>query len=138
MSLKSFFRSPQVQGVLAVILSTYLDIALRTTRWRFENRAAADAAVASDTGIVACFWHGRIPLGPACREVLAKKPRKVMISLSPDGEFIARAMERLSFPAIRGSSARSADATLTVPSGSNPATSLSFTFRKLGRGNASA
>jgi lysophospholipid acyltransferase (LPLAT)-like uncharacterized protein len=110
MSLKSFFRSPQVQGVLAVILSTYLDVALRTTRWRFENRAAADGVVAGPTGIVACFWHGRIPLGPACREVLAKKPRKVIISLSPDGEFIARAMERLSFPAIRGSSARSPDA----------------------------
>jgi lysophospholipid acyltransferase (LPLAT)-like uncharacterized protein len=110
MSLKSLFRSPQVQGVLAVILSSYLDIALRTTRWRFENRPAADASVASSTGIVACFWHGRIPLGPACREVLAKKPRKVIISLSADGEFIARAMERLSFPAIRGSSARSTEA----------------------------
>jgi lysophospholipid acyltransferase (LPLAT)-like uncharacterized protein len=110
MSLKTLFRSQRVQGALAVILSGYLDLALRTTRWRFENRAAADAAVASPTGIVACFWHGRIPLGPACREVLATKPRKVMISLSPDGEFIARAMERLSFPAIRGSSARSSDA----------------------------
>jgi lysophospholipid acyltransferase (LPLAT)-like uncharacterized protein len=110
MTLKSLFRSPQVQGVLAVILSTYLDIALRTTRWRFENRAGVDAAVASSTGIVACFWHGRIPLGPACREVLQKKPRKVLISLSPDGEFIARAMERMSFPAIRGSSARSTEA----------------------------
>ncbi len=96
--------------MLAVILSTYLDIALRTTRWRFENRAPADAAVASSTGIVACFWHGRIPLGPACREVLATKPRKVIISLSADGEFIARAMERLSFPAIRGSSARASKA----------------------------
>jgi lysophospholipid acyltransferase (LPLAT)-like uncharacterized protein len=110
MSLKALFRSRQVQGALAMILSTYLDLALRTTRWRFENRAAADTAVASPTGIVACFWHGRIPLGPACREVLAVKPRKVIISLSPDGEFIARAMERLSFPAIRGSSARSPEA----------------------------
>jgi lysophospholipid acyltransferase (LPLAT)-like uncharacterized protein len=110
MSLKTLFRTPQVQGVLAVILSTYLDIALRTTRWRFENRPATDAVVAGPTGIVACFWHGRIPLGPACREVLAKKPRKVIISLSPDGEFIARAMERLSFPAIRGSSARTGEA----------------------------
>jgi len=109
MSFKTFFRSPPVQGALALMLSAYLDLALRTTRWRFENRAEADAAVAAETGIVACFWHGRIPLGPACRTVLAKKPRKVMISLSPDGEFIARAMERLSFPAIRGSSARSGD-----------------------------
>jgi lysophospholipid acyltransferase (LPLAT)-like uncharacterized protein len=110
MSLKSFIRSPRVQGALAVILSTYLDFALKTTRWTFENREAADVAVAAPKGIIGCFWHGRIPLGPACREVLAHKPRKVIISLSPDGEFIARAMARLSFPAIRGSSARKDDA----------------------------
>jgi lysophospholipid acyltransferase (LPLAT)-like uncharacterized protein len=109
MSLKGFIRSPGVQGALARILSAYLDVALKTTRWTFENRAPADAAVASPKGIIGCFWHGRIPLGPACREVLADKPRKVIISLSPDGEFIARAMERLSFPAIRGSSARKDD-----------------------------
>lgn len=110
MSLKSFIRSPRVQGALAVILSTYLDFALKTTRWTYENRGPADEAVASPKGIIGCFWHGRIPLGPACRAVLAHKPRKVIISLSPDGEFIARAMSRLSFPAIRGSSARKDDA----------------------------
>jgi lysophospholipid acyltransferase (LPLAT)-like uncharacterized protein len=110
MSLKSFIRSPRVQGALAVILSSYLDFALKTTRWTFENRGPADEAVAAPKGIIGCFWHGRIPLGPACREVLAHKPRKVIISLSPDGEFIARAMSRLTFPAIRGSSARKDDA----------------------------
>ncbi|MGC1305306.1 MAG: lysophospholipid acyltransferase family protein [Caulobacteraceae bacterium] len=109
MNFKTFFRAPQVQGALAVVLSAYLDFALKTTRWTFENRATADEAVASTKGIIGCFWHGRIPLGPACREVLAHKPRKVIISLSPDGEFIARAMARLSFPAIRGSSARKDD-----------------------------
>ena len=97
-----------MQNVLALLLSGYLDFALKTTRWSFENRGPADAAVASPRGIIGCFWHGRIPLGPACREVLAHKPRKVMMSLSPDGEFIVRTMERLSFPAIRGSSSRKA------------------------------
>ena len=110
MSLKSVIRSPRVQGALALLLSGYLDFALKTTRWRFENRGPADAAVASPKGIIGCFWHGRIPLGPACREVLAHKPRKVIMSLSPDGEFIVRTMERLSFPAIRGSSSRKGDA----------------------------
>ena len=107
-SFKTLFRTRTVQGALAILLSAYLDVALRTTRWRFENRDGADACVAAPEGIVACFWHGRIPLGPACRQVLRKKPRKVIISLSPDGEFIARAMERLSFPAIRGSTGRNA------------------------------
>ena len=110
MSLKTFIRSPRVQGALALILSAYLDVALKTTRWRFENRAPADEAVHGPKGLIGCFWHGRIPLGPACREVLAHKPRKVIMSLSPDGEFIVRTMERLSFPAIRGSSSRRGDA----------------------------
>ena len=109
MTLKTFIRSPQVQGALARVLSAYLDFALRSTRWTFENRGPADEAVHSPRGIIGCFWHGRIPLGPACREVLAHKPRKVMMSLSPDGEFIVRTMERLSFPAIRGSSSRKGD-----------------------------
>ncbi len=110
MTLKTLIRSPRVQGVLALLLSGYLDFALKTTRWTFENRGPADAAVAASKGIIGCFWHGRIPLGPACREVLAHKPRKVIMSLSPDGEFIVRTMERLSFPAIRGSSSRKGDA----------------------------
>ena len=110
MTLKSFIRSPRVQGALALILSAYLDVALKTTRWCFENRAPADEAVHGPKGLIGCFWHGRIPLGPACREVLAHKPRKVIMSLSPDGEFIVRTMERLSFPAIRGSSSRKGDA----------------------------
>ena len=109
MSLKTFIRSPRVQGLLARLLSAYLDVALKTTRWTFETRGPVDAAVASPKGFIGCFWHGRIPLGPACREVLAHKPRKVIMSLSPDGEFIVRTMERLSFPAIRGSSARRDD-----------------------------
>ena len=109
MNLKTVVRSPRVQGVLARLMAAYLHLALTTTRWRFINREPVDATVASPNGFIACFWHGRIPLGPACREVLAHKPRKVIMSLSPDGEFIVKTMERLSFPAIRGSSSRRQD-----------------------------
>ena len=42
----------------------------------------------------------------ACRPILGEKPRHVMISLSRDGEFIARAAERLRIPTIRGSTGR--------------------------------
>ncbi len=56
------------------------------------------------TAASACFWHGRIALAVVCRRVLKRKPCRVMISNSPDGEFIARTVERLGVPAIRGSS----------------------------------
>ena len=99
-----FVRTPWVQSTLAWLVSAYLGATLATMRWRFENRAAADAAVASPDGIIACFWHGRIALAVVCRRVLKRKPRRVLISNSPDGELIARIVGRLGFPAIRGSS----------------------------------
>jgi len=102
--VKKFVRTPWVQATLARLVSAYLAVTLATMRWRFENRAPADAAVASPAGIVACFWHGRIALAVVCRRVLGKKPRRVLISNSPDGELIARIVDRLGFPAIRGSS----------------------------------
>jgi lysophospholipid acyltransferase (LPLAT)-like uncharacterized protein len=102
--VKMFVRTPWVQSMLAWLVSAYLGATLATMRWRFENRAAADAAVASPDGVIACFWHGRIALAVVCRRVLKRKPRRVLISNSPDGQLIARIVERLGFPAIRGSS----------------------------------
>ncbi|HEY1427724.1 MAG TPA: lysophospholipid acyltransferase family protein [Caulobacteraceae bacterium] len=103
-ALKLLARQAWVQASLAWLVSTYLALTLRTMRWRFENRAIADAAAASPDGVLACFWHGRIALAPACRPIFGRKPRRVLISSSPDGEFIAKVVRRLGFPAIRGSS----------------------------------
>ena len=102
--MKKFVRTPWVQSTLAWLVSAYLGMTLATMRWRFENRTQADAAVASPSGIVAFFWHGRIALAVGCRRVLRQKPRRVLISNSPDGELIAKVVQRLGFPAIRGSS----------------------------------
>ncbi|HLY78707.1 MAG TPA: lysophospholipid acyltransferase family protein [Caulobacteraceae bacterium] len=96
-------RTPWVQSTLAWLVSVYLGATLATMRWRFENRGPVDAAVGEPAGAVACFWHGRIALAVVCRRVLKRKPRRVLISNSPDGELIAKIVGRLSFPAIRGS-----------------------------------
>ena len=101
--MKKFFRTPWVQSTLAWLVSVYLGATLATMRWRFENREPVDAAVGEPPGAIACFWHGRIALAVACRRVLKHKPRRVLISNSPDGELIAKIVGRLSFPAIRGS-----------------------------------
>jgi lysophospholipid acyltransferase (LPLAT)-like uncharacterized protein len=98
-----FVRTPWVQSTLAWLVSVYLGATLATMRWRFENRGPVDAAVGEPAGAVACFWHGRIALAVVCRRVLKRKPRRVLISNSPDGELIAKIVGRLSFPAIRGS-----------------------------------
>ena len=104
--MKGLLRSRVMQGLLAWLTTIYIEILIVTMRWRFENRAPVDAVMASPQGLIALFWHGRIAQGIACRPLLGTKPRKVMISLSRDGEFIALAAARLHIPPIRGSATR--------------------------------
>jgi lysophospholipid acyltransferase (LPLAT)-like uncharacterized protein len=98
-----------VQRVLARVLSGYLRWTLSTIRWRWIGREAAEQVWDGDDGAVVCFWHGRILLSPACWPLGRAQDPRALVSLSPDGEFIARAMGRLGFPAIRGSSAKKSD-----------------------------
>lgn len=102
--MKSFFRSPIVQGILGWLAAGYIEVIGRTLRWRIENRAPADEAIAASEGVLALFWHGRITQALAIRSLMDGKPRRAMISLSADGEFIARAAEFLRIPPVRGSS----------------------------------
>ncbi len=104
--MKGFLRSPLVQSALAWLITAYVELTIATLRWRYENDAPARAALAGPDGLIALFWHGRIVPGMSMRPILGDKPRKVMISLSRDGGFIALAAERLRIPTIRGSTGR--------------------------------
>ena len=104
--MKRVLRSRTAQSLLAWLVTSYVKLITATLRWRFEGRAAADAAIVSGDGVIGLFWHGRIAHAMACRPILRDKPRRVMISLSRDGEFIAMAAARLGIPTIRGSTER--------------------------------
>ena len=104
--MKRFLRSAAIQAVLALAVTVYIELLIRTLRWRIEGRSSVDLAMRAPEGLLALFWHGHIAQGIACRPLLADKPRRVMISLSRDGGFIARAAERLKIPVIRGSTGR--------------------------------
>lgn len=95
-----------MQRLLASVVVAYARILRATLRWEIENRSAMDAAVASPSGALALFWHGRISLAVAGVDFLGNKPRRVMISLSRDGDFISMAAERLGAPVIRGSTGK--------------------------------
>lgn len=99
-------RSPAVQGVLSWFLAGWLRLCLSTTRWTHENREAAESVWSAGGGVIVCFWHSRIALSPACWPLDRAQEPRALVSLSPDGQFIARAVERLGFPAIRGSSSK--------------------------------
>ncbi len=108
--MKTLLRSGPVQTLLALLLGGYLWLVLRTIRWTIVNRAPADALVANPKGFIVCFWHGRIAPSMGARSCYHPQRRiRAIISLSEDGEFIARAMEMMQVPAFRGSTRRTKD-----------------------------
>ena len=102
-------RHPAVQRLLSRILAAYLRLALATTRWTWEGRERAERVWDGGGGVIVCFWHARIGLSPACWPLHRAQSPRALISLSADGGFVAQAMARLGFPAIRGSAAKPSD-----------------------------
>ena len=102
--MKALLRSGPVQTALAFILAGYLRLTLKTMRWRWDELERAEAVWGSEGPVIVCFWHSRIALSPACWPLQRAQEPRALISQSADGEFIARAMTWLGFPAIRGSS----------------------------------
>jgi lysophospholipid acyltransferase (LPLAT)-like uncharacterized protein len=104
--MKGLFRSAAVQATLAFLLAGYLRVCLSTIRWRRENLAAAEGVWDAGGPVIVCFWHSRISISPACWALGRAQEPRALISLSRDGEFIAHAVAKLGFPAIRGSSTK--------------------------------
>lgn len=107
--MKALIREPRVQAFLGWVLATYLKLVLATVRWRHENLQCVEPTLAGDGPALALFWHGRIPLCLATAPQWWRKNTKALISPSADGEFVAQALDRAGFPAIRGSSAKPGD-----------------------------
>ena len=108
--MKKFLRNAVVQSVLGWVLAGYLILIRRTTRWRHEGLEKLEPMLTGDQGALGLFWHGRIPICLGMAEVWwRKEKRRCMVSPSADGEFIALALERARYPAIRISSAKKGD-----------------------------
>lgn len=99
------FRNPVVQSALAWTLAQWMRFCIATIRWTHENQPVAEKVWNQGGGVLCVFWHSRIGLAPACWPLGRAQPAKALISLSADGEFIAKAVARQGFPAVRGSSA---------------------------------
>ena len=102
-------RNDGVQAALGWVLGTYLRVILRTVRWRHENVECVEPALTGQSGAIALFWHGRIPLCLATAPQWWRKQTRAFVSPSADGEFIAQALAMAGFPAIRISSAKKGD-----------------------------
>jgi len=107
--LKAFIRSGPVQSALAFLLWAYLELIIRTIRWTRINDDGMADYVNGDRAAIGCFWHEHIPLSITAKSTVRRRSTKALISLSPDGEFVARAMIRHDMPSIRGSSGKTSD-----------------------------
>lgn len=98
-------RIPAVQTALSWLLARWLAFCFATIRWNHENPQIVEQVWADGGGVICAFWHSRLALSAAAWPLDRAQPAKGLISLSPDGQFLARAVGRLGIPAIRGSSA---------------------------------
>lgn len=98
-------RNPVIQAVLAWMLAGWMRFCFATIRWTHVNATVAEGVWARGGGVLCTFWHSRIGLSPVCWPLDRAQAAKALISLSPDGQFIARAVALQGFPAVRGSSA---------------------------------
>lgn len=115
--MKSFLRHPIVVNILGYVIWLWMALINRTIRWQIEGDTAAKDVWANSTGIVVAAWHSRILLLPAgwTREIGRwpgrTAPSAMLISLSADGEPVARAIKHLGLEAIRGSASNKKKAT---------------------------
>jgi len=107
--VKKLLRSDGVQAFLGWVLGTYIRLILNTVRWRHENVECVEPVLEGESGAIALFWHGRIPLCLATAPQWWRKRTRAFVSPSADGEFIAQALAMAGFPAIRVSSAKKGD-----------------------------
>ena len=102
--MKHLLRASVVQRTLAAVFSGYLKFVNATLRWSHEERERVQQVWAKGGGVIICFWHAGIPLSPFAWEYRdGIQEMRALVSRSADGEFIARTMERLGVPSIRGS-----------------------------------
>ena len=97
-------RIPAVQATLSFILARWMQFCFATIRWTYENQSVAEDVWDRGGGVLCAVWHSRISLAPASWPLDRAQPAKALISLSADGQFIAKAVALQGFPAIRGSS----------------------------------
>jgi lysophospholipid acyltransferase (LPLAT)-like uncharacterized protein len=109
-------KVPRLHDLAVGLLSRYLGLALRTTRWSVHG-AEHLAPYLAGTPVILAFWHEHLPLMVALwtharRQMPAETKSRVFVLISPsrDGRLIADIVRRFGLDVIDGSSSRRARA----------------------------
>ncbi|MEE2877385.1 MAG: lysophospholipid acyltransferase family protein [Pseudomonadota bacterium] len=108
--MKSLLRHPFVSSTLGYLIWGYMVLCARTIRWTVEGEEQFRAEWNKEHGLVVAAWHSRVLLLPTIWSRIARRlpakayPTSMLISLSRDGEAVAKAIEHLGLDSVRGSS----------------------------------
>lgn len=108
--MKKLLRSAFVTSVLGWLIWAYMAVCGRTIRWRVEGEELAREVWLTYPNIIVGAWHSTILLLPSgWNRIIRKWPQQktrsaMLISLSKDGEPVAKAIKHLGLEAVRGSS----------------------------------
>ncbi len=84
-----------------------MELITRSTRWKSPNHELVAAAWAKGGGVIGAFWHSRFLMTVAgWPRRKGVQPPKILISMSPDGEFVSIGAQLLKVGVIRGSKAK--------------------------------
>ncbi len=101
---KRIAKSAFAAKIASFVISFYMRLVYRTSRWQFINLDRLRAAEAEGRGMILAFWHGRMMMiGPARN--MSEKQVYMLISTHRDGEIIANAVRSFGINFIRGSAA---------------------------------
>ena len=108
--MKAILRSAIVTSILGWIIWAYMAICNRTIRWSVEGDEEALQVWLGHPNIIVAAWHSTILLLPSgWNRIIRRWPKQkarsaMLISLSKDGEPVAKAIKHLGLEAVRGSS----------------------------------
>ncbi|MGC6500365.1 MAG: lysophospholipid acyltransferase family protein [Henriciella sp.] len=108
--MKKLLRHPLMSSALGWLIWAYMGLCARTIRWTVEGQDPARTAWAAEGGIIVAGWHSTILLLPSgWTRLMRHWPGRtgrvaMMVSLSRDGEAVAKAIAHMGLHAVRGSS----------------------------------
>ncbi len=108
--VKRLLASEAGRGLLAWAAAGYIRLVRRTTRWRLDWPPEVEELERGGRPYLACFWHGRLMVIAAWYR--RPENRHVLISAHRDGVLISRAIARLGYGTVAGSSKRGGAAAL--------------------------
>lgn len=106
--MKKLLKSAPTQAALAWLAAVYIDLTLRTQRWRVVGGENLQACL--ETPVVAALWHETLATGSAMWLIARKRGlRRSVVVLSSqhrDGKLIGNILCHLGMELVSGSSSR--------------------------------